>query len=102
MIFFNVVAWERCLAELANVDCVGAYWLTKEEFPQIADHNNPDGYPYFAGTFWWAKSSHIRKLGEPVREHRWQAEHWIGKAEGMTVYNSCKGWPAPDKFIITF
>jgi hypothetical protein len=35
-------------------------------------------------------------------EHRWQAEHWIGKAEGMTVYNSCKGWPAPDKFIITF
>ncbi len=96
------VAWERAIAELANVDCVGAYWLTKEEFPQIADHNNPDGYPYFAGTFWWAKSSHIRELGEPVREHRWQAEHWIGKREGMTVYNSCKGWPGPDKFVITF
>ena len=102
MVFFNIVAWERAIAELANVDCVGAYWLTKEEFPQIADHNNPDGYPYFAGTFWWAKSSHIRELGEPVREHRWQAEHWIGKREGMTVYNSCKGWPAPDKFVITF
>ena len=102
MIFFNIVAWERTLVELEKVDAVGCHWLCTEQFPEIRDHNNPDGYPYFAGNFWWAKSSHISELGEPVREHRWQAEHWIGKREGMTVYNSCKGWPAPDKFVITF
>ena len=102
MIFFNIVAWERTLVELEKVDAVGCHWLTTEQFPQIADHNNPDGYPYFAGNFWWAKSSHIRELGEPVREHRWQAEHWIGKREGMTVYDPNPGWPSPDKFVTTF
>jgi hypothetical protein len=102
MIFYNVVAWHRCLAELEKVDCVGAYWITKQEFPHMADSNNPDGHPYFGGNFYWAKSSHIRELGEPVREHRWQAEHWIGKREGMTVYNACKGWPNVNNFIVTF
>ena len=102
MIFFNIVAWERTLAELEKVDAVGCHWLCTEQFPEIRDHNNPDGYPYFAGNFWWAKSSHIRELGEPVREHRWQAEHWIGKREGMTVYDPNPGWPSPDKFVTTF
>ena len=102
MIFFNIVAWERSLAELEKVDAVGCHWLCTEQFPEIRDHNNPDGYPYFAGNFWWAKSSHIRELGEPVREHRWQAEHWIGKREGMTVYDPNPGWPSPDKFVTTF
>jgi hypothetical protein len=102
MIFFNIVAWERTLVELEKVDCVGTHWLTTEQFPEIRDHNNPEGYPYFAGNFWWAKSSHIRELGEPVREHRWQAEHWIGKREGMTVYDPNPGWPSPDKFVTTF
>jgi hypothetical protein len=81
---------------------VGTHWLTTEQFPQIADQNNPDGYPYFAGNFWWAKSSHVRELGEPVREHRYQAETWIGKREGMTVYDPNPGWPDPSKFVITF
>ena len=102
MIFFNIVAWERTLVELEKVDAVGCHWLCTEQFPEIRDHNNPDGYPYFAGNFWWAKSSHIRELGEPVREHRWQAEHWIGKREGMTVYDPNPGWPSPDKFVTTF
>jgi hypothetical protein len=102
MIFFNIVAWERTLVELEKVDCVGTHWLTTEQFPEIRDHNNPEGYPYFAGNFWWAKSSHIRELGEPVREHRYQAETWIGKREGMTVYDPNPGWPSPDKFVTTF
>ena len=102
MIFFNIVAWERTLVELEKVDAVGCHWLCTEQFPEIRDHNNPEGYPYFAGNFWWAKSSHIRELGEPVREHRWQAEHWIGKREGMTVYDPNPGWPSPDKFVTTF
>ena len=102
MIFFNIVAWERSLAELEKVDCVGTHWLSTEQFPEIRDHNNPDGYPYFAGNFWWAKSSHVRELGEPVREHRYQAETWIGKREGMTVYDPNPGWPDPSKFVITF
>ncbi len=51
MIFFNIVAWERAIAELANVDCVGAYWLTKEEFPQIADHNIRSCSARYSGIF---------------------------------------------------
>ena len=102
MIFFTIVAWEKALAELEKVDAVGCHWLTTEQFPQIADHNNPDGYPYFGGNFWWAKSSHVRELGEPLREHRYQGEHWIGKKPNTVVFDPNPGWPDPSKFVITF
>jgi hypothetical protein len=102
MTFFNVVAWERCLQLLEGVDAVGCHWITKEQFPHMADHNNPDGYPYFGGTYWWAKSSHIKELGEPERKQRWQAEHWIGKKPDTKVHDTNPGWPSPEKFIITF
>ena len=102
MTFFNVVAWERCLQALEGVDTVGCHWITKEQFPHMADHNNPVGYPYFGGTYWWAKSSHIKELGEPVRENRWQAEHWIGKKPDTKVHDTNPGWPSPERFVITF
>jgi hypothetical protein len=102
MTFFNVVAWERCLQLLEGVDAVGCHWITKEQFPHMADANNPEGYPYFGGTYWWAKSSHIKELGEPVRDHRWQAEHWIGKKPDTKVHDTNPGWPGPEKFVITF
>jgi hypothetical protein len=102
MTFFNVVAWERCLQLLEGVDAVGCHWITKEQFPHMADANNPDGYPYFGGTYWWAKSSHIKELGEPERKQRWQAEHWIGKKPDTKVHDSNPGWPSPERFVITF
>jgi hypothetical protein len=102
MLFFNVVAWERSMQMLEQVDAVGCHWITKEQFPHMADQNNPEGYPYFGGNFWWAKSSHIKELGEPVREQRYQAEHWIGKKPDTKVFDSNPGWPSPERFVITF
>jgi hypothetical protein len=102
MTFFNVVAWERCLQLLEGVDAVGCHWITKEQFPHMADANNPEGFPYFGGTYWWAKSSHIKELGEPVRDNRWQAEHWIGKKPDTKVHDTNAGWPSPERFVITF
>jgi hypothetical protein len=87
---------------LEQVDAVGCHWITKEQFPHMADQNNPEGYPYFGGNFWWAKSSHIKELGEPVRDHRFQAEHWIGKKPDTKVFDTNPGWPSPERFVITF
>ena len=41
----------------------------------------------------------VSLLLTPTQFRKLQAR---AKREGMTVYNSCKGWPAPDKFVITF
>lgn len=101
MTFFCVVAWQNALEKLEGVDIAGPHWITKEKWPHMADHNNPHGYPYFGGNYWWARATHIAKLGIPERDHRWQAEHWIGKAEAQ-VADLCPGWPSPELFVITW
>ena len=101
MTFFCVVAWQNALEKLEGVDIAGPHWITKEKWPHMADHNNPHGYPYFGGNYWWARATHIAKLGMPERDHRWQAEHWIGKAEAQ-VADLCPGWPSPELFVITW
>lgn len=101
MTFFCVVAWQNALEKLEGVDIAGPHWITKEKWPHMADHNNPHGYPYFGGNYWWARATHIAKLGTPERDHRWQAEHWIGKAEAQ-VADLCPGWPSPELFVITW
>lgn len=103
MIFFNVVAFNVALEALQTNAAVGCHWLTKEEFPHIADQNNPEGTPYFAGNFWWSKSEHIRKLEQPKRENRFQAEAWIGTAPGdWTVKDLNPGYPDINKMMLTF
>jgi hypothetical protein len=102
MEFFCVVRWRLAIEKLATVDAVGCHWITKEQFPFMADQNNPSGYPYFGGNFWWAKAAAIRVLGRPALTHRWCAEHWIGKKIDIEVYDLCPGWPDPEKFCITF
>ena len=42
------------------------------------------------------------ELGEPLREHRYQGEHWIGKKPNTVVFDPNPGWPDPSKFVITF
>lgn len=104
MLYYNVVMWRAAINELAKdgIDAVGCHWICKEEYPFMADQNNPNGYPFFGGTFWWAKSRHIRELGRPCTEHRWQAEHWIGKKTGTKVVDLNKGFPAIELFKVTF
>lgn len=72
MIHDTVTRWRECVEALGTVDAVGSYWLKSSE-PEHSDH----GF-FFAGNFWWAQSSYLRKL-DPVRnENRFQAEGWVG------------------------
>lgn len=53
--------------------------------------NTDNGYRYFAGNFWWAKSQHIRSLVYPQGD-RMSAETWIGTtSSGLTptLHNLC-------------
>lgn len=102
MIFFNVVAYPVCLDALQTHDAVGCHWITAEKYPHMVCKTNTEGVPYFAGNFWWSKSEHIRQLPEPPRNHRFEAEFWIGMKEGMQIKDLNEGWPDLNKMIVTF
>lgn len=102
MLFFNIVAYGACLEKLQEADAVGCHWITKEEFPYMVCDTNKDGIPYFAGNFWWSKSGHVRELPEPSRNHRYEAEFWIGSRPKMKIKDLNPGWPDVNKFMITF
>jgi hypothetical protein len=68
--------WRQCVQDLdAGADAVGCHWLTPER------HGDMIKRPYFAGTFWWAKSEFLATL-PPLPPAEWKnrfvAESWIG------------------------
>lgn len=77
----NVALMER----RPELDAVGSYWLTHEEYPKLIDK------PLFAGTYWLARASYIAKLPE-IDPDRFGAEYWIGQAN-PTVHDLNPGWP---------
>lgn len=79
MEFYTNANWQHMVDALATYDTAGCHWLTTEKYPFIKDENNPKGFPYYAGNFWWATSDYLRKLPRVGNETRWSAEHWIGK-----------------------
>jgi len=77
---FTVNNWRKCCALLDSHDCVGTEW---EEEAHIGD--TKEVLPHYAGNFWWANASYIKKL--PIDDlfiknewTRWKAEFWIGSA----------------------
>lgn len=65
-----VRCWRSRVAELADYDLVGCYWVTPPE--ALA--------PHFAGNFWWARAEYIATL--PALDtldgtNRWEAERWV-------------------------
>lgn len=52
--------WQCCVAALKDADVVGPNYRLEP-------------YPHFSGSFWWAKSDHIRQLPDPTRDDWWQA-----------------------------
>ena len=68
--------WRRCVQDLdGGADAVGCHWLTPER------HGDMVKAPYFAGTFWWAKSEFLATLPAlpaPEWKNRYAAESWIG------------------------
>lgn len=82
--YFNISNWKICIDKLYDgFDTVGVNW------------NGDYKYPHYAGNFWWAKSSYIKKLPKLVlpsinqyrtqlevdyEYHKQDAEFWLGMA----------------------
>lgn len=70
--------WRKCVADLEQgFDCAGPHWLTPARYPIIGQ------FPYFAGTFWWARGSYLETLPrlDPNGPSRYEAEVWIGRSK---------------------
>ncbi len=87
MTYFNINKYERCFNILDQYDSCGVD-LVKE--PAL----------HYSGTFWWAKSSYIKKLPiideirfpktPPILSIRHNGEFWIGMGNGSlkSLWNS--------------
>lgn len=69
-----------CCGLLGEYDATGTGW-------QLTGFDRPN--PHFSGNFWWARASHLRALPRPLEldvRDRYEAEFWIGKREGIKVF----------------
>lgn len=85
--------WRTCVLDLdKGYDTCGCYWLTPEEHPTMIQK-----YPFYGGTFWWAKSDYLATLPPlppPEFVHRYDAESWIGMGPRRPrAMNYISGWP---------
>lgn len=87
--------WQRCIMDLSDnsIEAAGTHWMTPERHPGIV------AVPNFAGNFWWARSSLIKRL-PPIaqtaveRLNFYDAEAWIGRANPRPlVVNYEWHWP---------
>lgn len=74
MLYWNIEKWELANEKLGSYDTYGC---------------NDIGYHY-SGNFWWAKSSHIRKLPTVIDSDYNAPEDWVQniRINKYTVYNS--------------
>ena len=76
MTLHTVRRWRTAIAAIKdNVGAAGCFWAPFENGRLLGI---TQGTPYFAGTFWWARSDAIAKIGPPHRVNRYGAEGWIG------------------------
>lgn len=98
--------WEECIKALDNHDMAGVNFSTDPE-------------PHYSGSFWWAKSSHIRTLPNPETTDWWfelkqktndqwlkgapiryKDEHWATYKKDLKAYN-VKGADRNPAFVTT-
>jgi len=74
MLFWNIEKWTLAVEKLLVFDTYGC---------------NDVGHHY-SGNFWWAKSTHLRKLPPTIRAYYTAPEDWIQivRHNKYTVYNS--------------
>ena len=99
MLFFNAVRWQDAVMQLGNdnTDAVGCHYVCKEKFPEYFEmyrEHHPNKYPFFAGNFWWAKSSHIKDLRPPQIEDKYSAEGWLGSNGLLKNFDLFEGMPS--------
>jgi len=69
--------WKHAIGAIrGNVAAAGCFWAPFDNGRLIG---HAGGTQYFAGTFWWARSDAIARIGPPDRSVRYDAESWIGK-----------------------
>lgn len=83
--------WRKCLALLESHDAVGCHWRTVTDMPDLAESGTAG---VFAGNFWWATASYIRRLPPPpaAAEQRHSAERWLGQGN-PDIVDLFPGWP---------
>jgi hypothetical protein len=83
--------WEYAVAALdAGCDAAGPHWLTAWEYWECA---SPPWRAWFAGNFWWADLSYLRRLPVPAGGDRYAAERWIGETVTPVVLDLLPGCP---------
>jgi hypothetical protein len=75
-----VAGWRECVRQLSEHEAVGCYWL-----PRTVGS-------FFAGNFWWARASLLRRMAPPGNSYRLLAESWMNTAF-PDVYDMAAGWP---------
>lgn len=81
----NIVEWERAVQALKD----GATTAGCHYYPINPDNPNP----FWGGNFWWATGEHINKLQRCGRNHRHEAEAWVGSINMDPFYRSHDLWP---------
>lgn len=98
MSYFNIIKWVDRINDISNHDCSGVNLSGNPE--DIIYHPSIWGYGkaplHYSGNFWWCKSSHIRKLPNPIdwlpdnNYIRWRimAEMWLCQIDDSKYYNA--------------
>ena len=81
MTHFNVTKWRAAVGSLRTVDAYGCHWMELQ------------GNWIFGGNFWWTHMRHLRLIGTPKMDNRWNAEGWIGTLRHHIPLKVCD--PAP-------
>lgn len=96
--YFNIYKWEDRLNDLDSFDCSGVNFGGKSN--DINEHPSTWGYGksplHYSGNFWWSKSSHIRKLPNPIKwlpdnnYYKWRvmAEMWLCQVKEGKYYEA--------------
>jgi hypothetical protein len=96
--YFNINKWENRLNDLIENDCTGVD--LKGNSDDIDSHPMYWGYgkapKHYSGNFWWSKSSHIKKLLNPMswvpdtNWTRWRMmnEMWVCQLSESKYYNA--------------
>jgi hypothetical protein len=79
MTYDCIVRWRECVNALDLSDAAGPFWLKSNE-PEHREHDY-----FFAGNYWWANASYIRRLPPVKNDTRYQAEGWIGMNEAKVT-----------------
>ena len=96
--YFNINKWNDRISDLELNDCSGVNFFGNPN--DINEHPSTWGYgkapQHYSGNFWWSKSSHIKKLPNPINwlpdqnYFRWRvmAEMWLCQLNDGKYYNA--------------